>query len=172
MIGNNLNLKNYFAWMVIYLVIGAVASLLLPFKYAMGVMLIVIFLGNIIRAEIRLRKAGVGGIKGRYKSLSSSGFGQNSSNSGNLYKYYCLNCGKEHSQIACPNCGSKAVKDGLWIMNNSKWDFACSVSELESLGLQTRKLNELNDSYEIENLVENLKQKHYEDYKSMPVFTD
>ena len=31
-------------------------------------------------------------------------------------------------------------------MNNSKWDFACSVSELESLGLQIRKLNELNDS--------------------------
>ena len=57
-------------------------------------------------------------------------------------------------------------------MNNSKWDFACSVSELESLGLHTRKLNELNDSYEIENLVENLKQKFYQEYKSMPVFTD
>ena len=37
-----INLKNYFAWVVIYLGIGAVASLLLPFKYAMGVMLIVI----------------------------------------------------------------------------------------------------------------------------------
>ena len=101
--------------MVIYLGIGAVASLFLPFKYAMGVMLIVIFLGNIIRTEIRLRKAGVRGIKGRYKSLSSSGFGQNSSNSSNLYnpiKYYCLNCGKEHSKFACPNCGSKAVKTG------------------------------------------------------------
>ena len=49
-------------------------------------------------------------------------------------------------------------------MNNSKWDFACSVSELESLGLHTRKLNELNDSYEIENLVENLKQKFYQGY--------
>ena len=101
--------------MVIYLGIGAVASLLLPFKYAMGVMLIFIFLGNIIRTEIRLRKAGVGGIKGRYKPFSSSAFGQKSSNSGNLYKhikYYCLNCGKEHSQFSCPNCGSKAVKAG------------------------------------------------------------
>ena len=100
--------------MVIYLGIGAVASLFLPFKYAMGVMLIVVFLGNIIRTEIRLRKAGVRGIKGRYK-LSSSGFGQNNSNSSNLYnpiKYYCLNCGKEHSQFACPNCDSKAVKTG------------------------------------------------------------
>ena len=88
--------------MVIYLGIGAVTSFFLPFKYAMGVMLIVIFLGNIIRTEIRLRKAGARGIKGRYKSLSSSGFGQNSSNRSNLYnpiKYYCLNCGKEHSQL-------------------------------------------------------------------------
>ena len=57
-------------------------------------------------------------------------------------------------------------------MNNIKWDFVCSVSELESLGLQTPKLNELNDSYEVENLVENIKQVGFEDYKSMHVFTD
>ena len=37
-------------------------------------------LGNIIRTEIRLRKAGLGGIKGKYKSLSSSGFGHSSIN--------------------------------------------------------------------------------------------
>ena len=57
-------------------------------------------------------------------------------------------------------------------MRNSKWDLACSVSEIESLGLQTPKLNELNDSYEIEKLVENLKQNLYQDYKSMTFFTD
>ena len=57
-------------------------------------------------------------------------------------------------------------------MKNNKWDSDCSVSELETLGLQTLKLNELNDSYEVENLVENLKQALYQEYKSMPVFTD
>jgi len=46
------------------------------------------------------------------------------------------------------------------------------MSELESLGLETPKLNELNDSYEVENLVENLKQMLFHDYKSMSVFTD
>ena len=46
------------------------------------------------------------------------------------------------------------------------------MSELESLGLETPKLNELNDSYEVGNLVDNLKQMLFVEYKSMPVFTD
>jgi hypothetical protein len=55
---------------------------------------------------------------------------------------------------------------------NGKWDLASSMSELESLGLETPKLNELNDSYEVENLVVNLKQMFYQDYKSTDVFSD
>ena len=54
----------------------------------------------------------------------------------------------------------------------SKWVLRSSISELESLGLETPNLNELNDPYEVENLVENLKRMYFEDYKSMPVFTD
>jgi hypothetical protein len=55
---------------------------------------------------------------------------------------------------------------------NSEWDLRSSMSELESLGLETPKLNELNDSYEVENLVVNLKQMFYQDHKSIDVFTD
>jgi hypothetical protein len=44
-----------------------------------------------------------------------------------------------------------------------------SMSELETLSLETPKLNELNDSYEVGNLVNNLKQM---EYKSTPAFTD
>ncbi len=55
---------------------------------------------------------------------------------------------------------------------NSEWDVPNSISELESLGLETPKLNELNDSYEVENLVVNLKQMFYQDYKFIDVFTD
>ena len=55
---------------------------------------------------------------------------------------------------------------------NSEWDVPSSISELESLGLETPKLNELNDSYEVENLVVNLKQMFYQDYKFIDVFTD
>ena len=57
-------------------------------------------------------------------------------------------------------------------MIDSKSDLNSAISELESLGVETPKLNELNDSYEVGNLVENLKQKLFKDYKSMPVFTD
>ena len=56
-------------------------------------------------------------------------------------------------------------------MMNRKWDLPTSISEL-SVGLETPKLNELNDSYEVENLVVNLKQMFYQDYKSTDVFTD
>jgi hypothetical protein len=57
-------------------------------------------------------------------------------------------------------------------ITDSKSDLASSISELESLGLESSKLNELNDSHEVENLVENLKQRLFQDYKSMPVFSD
>jgi hypothetical protein len=51
-------------------------------------------------------------------------------------------------------------------------DLRSWISELESLGLETPNLNELNDSCEVENLVENLKQMLFQEYKCMPVFTD
>ena len=55
---------------------------------------------------------------------------------------------------------------------DTKSDHGSPMSELESLGLKTDNLNEFNDSYEIGNLVENLKQMLFQEYKSMPVFTD
>ena len=55
---------------------------------------------------------------------------------------------------------------------NNEWDLGSSMSELESLGLETPKLNELNDSYEVENLVVNLKQMFHLDYKSTDVLAD
>lgn len=40
------------------------------------------------------------------------------------------------------------------------------ISELESLGIKSKKLNELNDVYEVENLVENIKESLFQDFKS------
>ena len=61
---------------------------------------------------------------------------------------------------------------GLTDLIGPKSDLVSSISELESLGLRTENLNEFNDCYEIGNLVENLKQRLFQDHKSMLVFTD
>jgi hypothetical protein len=47
-----------------------------------------------------------------------------------------------------------------------------SITELESLGISTPKLNELNDVHEIGNLVQKIKQMYFQKYKSTSVFTD
>ena len=96
--------------MFLYLGIAIFLSVVLPFPIALLVLLVVLFSLNIVRAEIRLRKAGVGGIKGWYKSLSSSGFGGSNNYGYHPLKFSCMNCGKEHNKIACPRCGSKAVR--------------------------------------------------------------
>jgi hypothetical protein len=54
----------------------------------------------------------------------------------------------------------------------SESDIVKSVCELESLGLSTPTLNEFNDGFEISNLIENLKQMYFQDYKSNSIFTD
>lgn len=48
----------------------------------------------------------------------------------------------------------------------SDYDYNYLINELESLGKRTKKLNELNDLYEIRNLVDHLKQTFIQDYKS------
>ena len=50
---------------------------------------------------------------------------------------------------------------------DSKSDLYSSISELESLGLETS-----DDSYEMENLVQNIKQMLFHEYKSTRIFTD
>jgi hypothetical protein len=40
------------------------------------------------------------------------------------------------------------------------------IDELESLGISVKKLNDLNDNYELENLIENIKQTWIQDYKT------
>ncbi|MGA8483481.1 MAG: hypothetical protein WB706_03705 [Nitrososphaeraceae archaeon] len=96
--------------MLLYLGIALFLSIVFPFQIALIILLIVLISLNIIRAERRLRKAGVGGIKGWYKSFSSSATSNDSAY--NSLKFRCMNCGNEHNKIACPKCGSKAVKAG------------------------------------------------------------
>jgi hypothetical protein len=40
------------------------------------------------------------------------------------------------------------------------------ITELESLAITPKRLNELNDAYEMEHLVDNIKLNLYQEYKS------
>jgi len=111
----NLAENNGLAWLVISLVSVVMLSLVLPFPISLVVSLLVIFSLSIIRANIVLKKAGMGGIKGWYKSFSSLQSGRGWGTGGDSFTYkpltfYCMNCGNPHNKIACPKCGSKAVK--------------------------------------------------------------
>ena len=43
------------------------------------------------------------------------------------------------------------------------------LNELESLGISSNRINELNDLKEIRSLAENIKQGFYQEYESRPV---
>jgi hypothetical protein len=58
--------------------------------------------------SLRKKYRGTGvGIKDMFSSLHPSMSGNNKG-----LKYYCMNCGKEHREIACPDCGSKMKRVG------------------------------------------------------------
>jgi hypothetical protein len=113
---NPIQNKNYLTWLFAYVGIGLAISFILPFPISLGALLLVCALLNIYRMHIALKRQGRGGIKGLYKSMSadanqSSGLGAEGFGYSPI-KYYCMNCGYEHRNDACPKCGSRAVKVG------------------------------------------------------------
>jgi hypothetical protein len=53
-------------------------------------------------------------------------------------------------------------------VNSSRrwWLLLHSFQELEPLGLHIKKINELNDAQELADLIENIKQTYFQDYKT------
>jgi hypothetical protein len=106
---------NSLIWLSINMAIIIMLNMVLPFPISFIVSLVAIFSITIYRNDMTLRKAGLGGIKGWHKSISSSRSGPRwgTGINGAAYqplKFSCINCGNEHKENACPNCGSKAVR--------------------------------------------------------------
>jgi hypothetical protein len=94
-------------WSIIYVGIGVVLVLVLPFPYDLASVLGLFILINFLRGrDILKRYGGTGGIRDLFSSLSSA------NSQSRPLKYYCMSCGKEHKEIACPNCGSKMKRIG------------------------------------------------------------
>jgi hypothetical protein len=97
-------------WSVIYVGLGIVLVVVLPFPYDLASVLGLFILINFLRGRSILKRYGrSGGIRDLFSSLSSS---MSANNQSRPLKYYCMNCGKEHREIACPNCGSKMKRVG------------------------------------------------------------
>jgi hypothetical protein len=92
-------------WLGLYLGIGLILVFLLPSPYDLISVLGLFILVNFFRMRsVMKRYGGMGGIRDMFGSLSSSMSGNNQYRP---LKYYCMDCGKEHKEIACPICGSK-----------------------------------------------------------------
>jgi hypothetical protein len=110
-ISNNRDFLLYtLKWMGIYIAIGFIAAMLLPFPASLVVAIGGFILVNFLRTRSMLKKKGIS-MKGLFGSLRSSD-ATPSMYGYNPIKYYCMSCGNEHKEIACPKCGSKMKRIG------------------------------------------------------------
>lgn len=99
-------------WMGVYITIGFIAAVLLPFPAsllaAIGGYLVV----NFLRTRFALKKVGIN-TKQFFDSIRSSTANQSATMyEHNRLRYYCMACGNQHREIACPKCGSKMKRVG------------------------------------------------------------
>jgi len=100
---NKQYLLNQLVWLAISFGISLTLSILLPFPLSLAVMFGVFILLNMYMRRIMLKRMNaIGG------SMSSM---LNTSNGSSL-KYYCMACGTQHKETACPKCGSKMKRVG------------------------------------------------------------
>jgi hypothetical protein len=94
----------------IYIGTGLILVFLLPYPYDFISVFGLFILLTIIRMKSMMKRYGArGGIKDTFSSLSSSMPGNNQSRP---LRYYCMGCGIEHRETACPNCGPRMKRVG------------------------------------------------------------
>jgi hypothetical protein len=115
---------NQLKWTSIYLALAFVIMLFLPFPADLLVALLVFLALSWYRRNLLLRKLGMENarnydtgfefkrIKEFYRSIFSN-FSHSTDLGQSQIKYYCMRCGNEHREIACPKCGSKMKRIGL-----------------------------------------------------------
>jgi hypothetical protein len=108
--GNRHFLLYTLKWMSLYIAIGFIAALLLPFPASLVAAIGGFMLVNFLRTRLMLKKMGIG-MKGLFGSLRSSDASPSMSGYSPI-KYFCMSCGNEHKEIACPKCGSKMKRVG------------------------------------------------------------
>lgn len=100
-------------WLCIYLALAIAIVLIIPFPFYLSVT--VLLLVNIARRKVSKKKQ-QGYAQSNIWVVSSFGDTDKLNRTirfwHNPIKFYCMNCGKEHGKVGCPQCGSKAVRLG------------------------------------------------------------
>jgi hypothetical protein len=99
-------LMNQIIWIGISFGISLAISFILPFPISLVAIVGVFILLNMYMRRVMIKR--IGSMGGGAMFGSMFGANQNSSS----LKYYCMSCGSEHRQIACPKCGSKMKRIG------------------------------------------------------------
>lgn len=113
---------NQLKWLAVYIGSAFVISILFPFPIDWFVAIPVFLLISLCRRGLFLKKLGIKDrgkpinisftvIKNFFKSISANSLSSTTYSSGQV-KYYCMSCGNEHREIACPKCGSKMKRVG------------------------------------------------------------
>ena len=97
---------NQLVWIGLSFGISITISILIPFPISLVAILgIFLFLNFYLRRRMFAKYGSIQGtvMGGMYSPTATDG--------GSL-KYYCMNCGVKHKQVACPMCSSKMKKIG------------------------------------------------------------
>ena len=95
-----------FTWLGIYMGIGFVVSFLLPFPLSLLAMFVSIIGIDYLRARNMTKNMGITNVRRSFRSASAL------QTPDQPLKYYCMSCGAEHREIACPKSGSKMTRVG------------------------------------------------------------
>jgi hypothetical protein len=110
--------------LTIYLAVAFVILFFLPFPVDLAVALLAFLALSWYKRNLLLRKLDLENarskdtgfefkkIKEFYKSIFSNVFHSTDYGQSQV-RYYCMKCGNEHREIACPKCGSKMKRIGL-----------------------------------------------------------
>jgi hypothetical protein len=112
---------NELKWTATYFVAASVIIVLLPSPADLVLALIAFLVLGWYRRFLLSRKLGIKNpgstITGfefkNIRELFRSNVSASNDDSQSKVKYYCMNCGYEHREIACPKCGSKIKRAGL-----------------------------------------------------------
>jgi hypothetical protein len=104
-------------WLAVFIGIGFIIIYLFEFPLDLIILIIAFVIINIYKTRVMLKKLGLlndsnvkdvrSFIRSLFRSPSSSTYYGSTP-----VRYYCMLCGNEHKEIACPKCGSKMKRVG------------------------------------------------------------